>query len=157
MKKQKRVGAYKWTKDEEQYLIKNYRDTPNSVLMEVLGKSRHSISAKAFQLKLSKNEEVIEYNSKGQPLTQTYREETPLAEDIICFYHRRGVEVAKISRETKYPVKQVEEILERCINNGRYEYYAQQENRGIKFDKDSPLIAGADTYGAKRGWAEKYD
>ena len=37
----KRTGVHIWTKDEEEYLTKNYQTTPNSELMKVLNKSRH--------------------------------------------------------------------------------------------------------------------
>lgn len=147
----KRKGkAYTWLPDEEEYLILNYSDVTNSVLAEKLGKSKHSIATKAYSLGLKKNPGAVEHRGARNP--STYREETELTADIICFYHRRGVAIFNIARDLNCPIKQVEEILKRCQEDGSYERYKAQENSGIRFDSDSPLFIYVPDTGNKRGW-----
>lgn len=135
------MSTYKWTKKEMEYLVKHYENTPNSELMKVLNKSRASIAVKASQLGLTKNENVIEpYAGKKEHLKDVYREETPHMADIICFYCRRGENIHRIARDINCPEEQVAEILERCIKNGMYDYYARQENRAIRESKGGNLV-----------------
>ncbi len=144
-------GPFVWNKDEEMYLRLNYQNTPNSVLVKVLKKSREAISVRAHQLGLHKNTDVVEYN-KGRGKVK-YREETPLLADIICFYHRRNVRIDVIAREVHCPAQQVADILARCLEDGMYEFYAKQENSAIHFGKDSPFFVHTEIWGSTRGAA----
>ena len=42
-----------WTKDETEYLRKNFKSTPPEVLAKVLGRSVHSINGKAYCMGLN--------------------------------------------------------------------------------------------------------
>lgn len=151
MKKKKKVGQYTWSEEEVEYLIHNYEKTPTSVIAKELGRSKNAIATKAYTLKLTKDEMAIERSGGKQMVLKDKLEETPLTEDIICFYHRRGIKEEQIAKEICRPVEQVKDILNRCLNNGKYEYYARQENSGIRFDKESPLIINKGISGSKRG------
>lgn len=150
----KKSKKYTWLPHEVEFLQLNYSDVSNTVLAKMLNKSKHSIATKAFQLGLKKNPNVVE--CKGSRNPSTYREETELTADIICFYHRRGVAIFNIARDLNCPVKQVEEILKRCQEDGSYERYKAQENSGIRFDSDSPLFIYVPDTGNKRGWKGEY-
>lgn len=148
----KKTGSFMWNEDEEDYLRKNYQNTPNSSLVSVLKKSREAISIKAHQMGLRKDTDVIEYNRPRGKVK--YRKETSLLADIICFYHRRGVKINVIAREVHCPPEQVEDILTRCLEDGMYEFYKNQENSAIRFEKDSPFYIHTEIRGSTRGKAD---
>ena len=117
----------RWTKEELSYLIANYSNTPTSVLAKKMNRKPSMIYGQAKAFGLKKSVEAREYSRKAV----AYREETPALADIICFYDRRGVNIAITSKEVRCPVEQVEDILERCRADGTYERYARLENRAI--------------------------
>lgn len=125
----------RWTRAEIDYLIANYSTKLTCEIAEALGRSYQSVTGQAFKFGLKKskrtrgNKNWAKKDNRGKKVV--YREETECLADIICFMHRRGVDVRQISSDVKCPPEQVKEILKRCMEDGSYEFYAKQENKAI--------------------------
>ena len=124
----------KWTEEDDNYIREHYPTDLTEEVAERLGRTFYGVQSRAHVLGVTKDtkRKVNKRKAKQNPQDRSlYREETECLADIICFLHRRKVKITEACRTVRCPQSQYEEILERCIKDGSYERYRNQENSHI--------------------------
>lgn len=112
------------TKEQADFILKNYGELPCRIISEELGISVSAVrtTAKRLGLKLTKQQLA---NLKTMYMTQCPNPNpiTYTTHMLICRYYYEGSSIANIACTLGRSKEQVKQILNECISNGNYIKY----------------------------------
>jgi len=112
------------TKEQAEFILKNYGELPCRIISEELGISVSAVrtTAKRLGLKLTKEQLA---NLKTMYMTQCPNPNpiTYTTHMLICRYYYEGSSIANIACTLGRSKQQVKQILNECIENGNYIKY----------------------------------